>query len=187
MSEPKILIFAGPNGSGKSTISKLFPQYGLYINADDLKTEYSLTDLESAQKAEAFRNKCVDKKADFTFETVLSTERNLLLIKKARRIGYKIYCIYILTCNADINVSRVKSRVLEGGHDVPEDKIRSRYSKALNLLPEVIEICDKILVYDNSIMPSLLFQKDENGILFFPNNIWNMDNLKELVSNNYSL
>lgn len=183
MSKPQVLVIAGPNGSGKSTITKLMPYYGVYINADDLKSEYALTDLEAAQKAEALRNKCVEKNADFTFETVLSTERNLLLLRKAKKANYEIHCIYVLTSDPDINVARVKSRVREGGHDVPEDKIRSRYSKALKLLPRLLDICDRIFIYDNSIIPSLIFKKDEDGSGYFATEIWPMKKIKKLLKN----
>jgi len=181
MSNPQILVFAGPNGSGKSTVTKLMPYYGTYINADDLKAEYALTDLEAAQKAEALRKKLLEKKADFTFETVLSTERNVSLLQEAKKTGYQIHCIYVLTCNADINVARIKGRVLDGGHDVPEDKVQSRYSKALKLLPELIDVCDKMLIYDNSVMPALVFRKDENGFNYFPTEIWPIEKLKGMI------
>jgi len=181
MSRPIVLVFAGPNGSGKSTITAQMPHYGVYINADDMKKKYGLTDLEAAQKAEALRNKLVEEKSDFSFETVLSTERNLLLLQKAKEKGYEVQCIYVLTCKADINVARVRGRVSEGGHDVPENKIRSRYIKALKLLPEIINVCEKILIYDNSIMPYLVFKKDEEGNDYFPTEIWPIDKLKELL------
>jgi predicted ABC-type ATPase len=157
------------------------PNHGVYINADDLKEEYTLTDIEAAQKAEALRNRLVEKKADFTFETVLSTERNLHLLRKAKENGYEVQCIYVLTCNANINVARVRGRVREGGHDVPEGKIRIRYGKALKLLPKIIDVCDKIVMYDNSVMPSLIFKKDEDGSEYFPTDIWSMKKLKELL------
>jgi predicted ABC-type ATPase len=181
MSKPQVLVFAGPNGSGKSTAFKLIPHYGVYVNADDMKKEYALTDIEAAQKAEALRNKLVDEKADFTFETVMSTERNLLLLKRAKENGYEIHCIYVLTCKADINIARVRSRVCEGGHDVPEDKIKSRYVKALDLLPQIIDICDKIFIFDNSNIPFVIFKKDENGSDCFPTYIWPPEKLKELL------
>ena len=181
ISKPVVLVFAGPNSSGKSTITKLMPHYGVYVNADDLKKEYSLTDIEAAEKAEAFRNKLLEKKADFTFETVLSTERNLHLMQKAKESGYEVQCIYVLTCNADINVARVRGRVLEGSHDVPEDKIRSRYTKALELLPQIIDVCDQMLIYDNSIMPSLIFKKDDKEIKYYPAELWSMDKLERLL------
>ena len=181
MSKPVVLVIAGPNGSGKSTLTAQIPYCGVYINADNLKKEYALTDLEAAQKAEAFRNKLVKKKADFTFETVLSTKRNLHLLQKAKEDGYEVQCIYVLTCKAEINIARVRGRAHEGGHDVPEDKIRSRYTKALKLLPQLINACDKLLIYDNSVMPSLIFTKDKEGIEYFPTVIWSIEKLKKLL------
>ncbi|MDR0496901.1 MAG: hypothetical protein LBH42_04740 [Treponema sp.] len=123
----------------------------------------------------------VEKKACFTFETVLSTERNLLLLRKAKENDYEIQCIYVLTCDANINVARVRGRVKEGGHDVPEDKIRSRYVKTLNLLPKLIDICDKILIYDNSVSPNLIFKKEAKKIDYFQTEIWPTEKLKELI------
>ena len=181
MFKPKILVFAGPNGSGKSTLAKQIKSYGYYINADDLKDEYLLTDLDAAQKAEALRIKCLEKEADFTFETVLSTERNLILLQKAKNENYEIHCIYVLTGNSDINVARVKSRVLFGGHDVPEEKIRSRYEKALKILPQLIKICDRIFIFDNSNLPSLIFKKDEDGIICFPTDILPTERITSIV------
>jgi len=106
----------------------------------------------------------------------------LLLLRKAKESGYEVQCIYVLTCNADINVARVRGRVREGGHDVPEGKIRSRYEKALKLLPQIIDVCDKIVIYDNSIMPSLVFKKDKDGNDCFPTGIWPIEKLKRLLS-----
>ena len=120
--KPIVLAFAGPNGSGKSTVMRAIPIHGTYVNADDLKKEYNLTDLEAAVQAERIRNILLDSGMDFSFETVLSTERNLLLLKKAKECGYEVQCIYVLTCDENINVARVKSRYAAGGHDVPEDK-----------------------------------------------------------------
>ena len=99
MDKPTVLVFAGPNGSGKTTVMRGLPTFGTYVNADDLKLEYDLTDLEAAQQAELLRNALLDKRADFSFETVLSTERNLLLLEKAKALGYEVKCIYVLTRN----------------------------------------------------------------------------------------
>jgi len=90
MSKPIVLVFAGPNGSGKSTVTKLMPLSGVYVNADDLKRENNISDLEAAEQAEALRKSLVEKKHDFTFETVLSTDRNILLLKNAKNNGYEI-------------------------------------------------------------------------------------------------
>ena len=124
-SKPIVLVFAGPNGSGKSTLWRNLEAFGTYVNADDIKKEHGLSDLEAAQQAEALRNMLLDGNQDFSFETVLSTERNLLLLEKAKARGYEVQCIYVLTCDESINVARVKARHMVGGHDVPEDKIRT--------------------------------------------------------------
>ncbi len=58
--------------------------------------------------------------------------------------------MYVLTRDSEINIERVAQRVLEGGHDVPKEKIISRYNRCLNLLPEVLSVCDTGLIYDTS-------------------------------------
>ena len=179
--KPVILAFAGPNGSGKTTVKRSLSVFGTYINADDLKKKYELTDLEAAQKAEAIRNTLLESAADFSFETVLSTERNLLLLRKAKEYGYEVQCIYVLTSDENINVARVKARYTKGGHDVPEDKIRARYHRALALLPQLLEICDKILIYDNSDKPALIFSKENTYSEIFPNKFWSETALRKLL------
>jgi predicted ABC-type ATPase len=178
---PVVLAFAGPNGSGKSTLTRGLPVLGTYVNADDLKREYSLTDLEAARQAEALRNELLSKKADFSFETVLSTDRNLLLLRRAKETGYEVQCVYVLTCSEDINVARVRARAASGGHDVPEDKIRGRYRRALALLPQLISLCDKILIYDNSDVPTLVYHKEKLLARCYPNVFWPEDKLRTLL------
>ena len=75
---PEVVVFAGPNGSGKSTITRMAKIGGEYINADDIKRTTLCTDLEAAVKAEELRERMIVDRKDFTFETVLSTNRNLL-------------------------------------------------------------------------------------------------------------
>jgi len=64
----------------------------------------------------------------FTWETVFSHPSRLEIMKHEKKNGYKIHLTYVTTKHPDINVHRVWSRVLQGGHDVPEDKIRSEIS-----------------------------------------------------------
>ena len=179
---PALLVFAGPNGSGKSTVMRSMPAFGAYINADDLKKEYGLSDLEAAQQAEALRNQLLADRASFSFETVLSTERNLALMQKAKEFGYEVLCIYVLTCNPDINAARVKARVAAGGHDVPEEKIYSRYCRCLALLPHVMSVCDKMLVYDNSDTPTLIACKEGEVTELYPSALWPNERLNALLS-----
>lgn len=148
--KPEIVVFAGPNGSGKSTFTALLKPPMDYINADEIKKILKCSDYEAAKLAEKQREEHLQNMEEFCFETVLSTNRNLNLLKRAKANGYFIRCYYILTADPMINVFRVKARVEVGGHDVPEDKIISRFDKALALVHEVVSVCDICHIYDNS-------------------------------------
>lgn len=120
------------------------------MNADDIKRVSQCTDLEAAQEAEQIRHMLLKTRKDFTFETVLSTDRNLELLRQAKELGYEIHAVFVLTNNPSINVKRVRARVEAGGHDVPEEKIISRYEKSLRNLSQLIRIADHTRVIDNS-------------------------------------
>jgi predicted ABC-type ATPase len=64
--------------------------------------------------------------------------------------GYLVTVIYVVTSDSKINIERVRTRVAQGGHDVPKDKIVSRYEKSMNLMFDVIESANEALIYDNS-------------------------------------
>ena len=145
-----IQVFAGPNGLGKSTITAEIPAVGKYINADEIQRYLQCTPLEAAQNAERTREYCLANGMDFTMETVLSTPRNIDLLRRAKEQGYYVIGFFVLTCHPDINVQRVADRVARGGHDVPEEKIRSRYVRSLKNLPQLLELCDELYVFDNS-------------------------------------
>lgn len=103
--KPEIIVFAGPNGSGKSTFTEILrPSQMDYINADEIKKNLKCDDLEAAQLAERQRETYLSDKRDFCFETVLSTSRNLDLLKRAQEMGYFIRCYYVLTIDPMINV-----------------------------------------------------------------------------------
>lgn len=178
---PEVIVFAGPNGSGKSTITRMAKTVGVYINADDIKRTTLCSDMEAALKAEELREKCLSDHADFTFETVLSTDRNLNLLRRAKESGYFVRCIYVLTSNPDVNIFRVKVREELGGHGVPEDKIRSRYTKALALLPQLVETCDILHIYDNTSEPFRIFKKRKDIYFKWENNFWKTADIENLT------
>jgi predicted ABC-type ATPase len=178
---PEIIVFAGPNGSGKSTITKMAKVIEPYINADDIKRTNYCSDLEAAQLAEKMREQAIAESKSFTFETVMSTDRNLQLLKRAKEKGYFIRCIYVLTSDVNINVFRVESREATGGHGVPEDKIRSRYAKCLNIIPELVRVADIMHIYDNSTLPFRIFKKRKTEFFWWENDEWDEASIKKLV------
>ena len=169
--KPEVFVFAGPNGSGKSTITQLAKIAGIYINADDIKKTNHCTDLEAAILAEQMRENALAQKISFTFETVLSTDRNLKLLRRAKENGFFIRCVYVLTNDAE-----------NGGHSVPEDKIRSRYVKALALVPELVEVCDVMHIYDNSSVPFRIFKKRKTEYFLWSNEFWSEEAIHRLVN-----
>ena len=121
------------------------------------------------------------QKSDFTFETVLSTERNLNLLRRAREQGYFIRGYFVFTRHPNINVLRVQSRTEEGGHNVPIDKILKRYKLTMANLPELIKLCDICHVYDNTQELFRIFKKRKGEHLFFTSKLWTEEKIKNLV------
>ena len=179
---PEIRVFAGPNGSGKSTYTTERWIIAPYINADNIKKERQISDLEAAEYAEALREDAVEHLQSFTFETVMSTDRNLSLLERAKERGFFIKGYYIFTRNPAINIARVMSRVTEGGHDVPVEKIVQRYWRSRKLIPRLCAVCDILHVYDNSSdIPLRLVRKHKDDIRIFPNEYWTLPQLLELI------
>ena len=181
--KPEIIVFAGPNGSGKSTFTEILrPPQMDYINADEIKKNLKCDDLEAAQTAERQREACLSDKREFCFETVLSTPRNLELLKRAREMGCFIRCYYVLTIDPIINVYRVKARVASGGHDVPKEKIYARYDRAMALIPAVIAVSDICHIYDNSEEePFRIFKKRKDECFYDECDDWHREDITALT------
>ena len=96
------------------------------------------------------RRKLLASKQNFTFETVMSASDKVDFLAEAQTVGYRTYLYYVATEDPEINVSRVKIRVGEGGHNVPPDKIEPRYYRSLEFLWEAIKHCNRAYIFDNS-------------------------------------
>ena len=96
------------------------------------------------------RQKLLLSHQSFTFETVMSSPDKIKFLSKAQEFGYRTYLYYVATESPLINISRVKYRVKTGGHDVPQDKIESRYNRSLNLLSEALKFTNRAYIFDNS-------------------------------------
>lgn len=165
--KPEVVVFAGPNGSGKSTFTELLKPPIDYINADEIQKNLKCDNLEAAKIAEKQREDHLELMQEFCFETVLSTERNLKLLRRAKEKGYFIRCYYVLTADPMINIQRVKSRVMSGGHDVPEDKIIARYDRCLELVKDIVKVSDICHIYDNSESRPFRIFKQRKELAFF--------------------
>jgi predicted ABC-type ATPase len=179
--KPMLLVFAGPNGSGKSTIFRFFEKVGEYTNADDVVASTGMDIVDAAKFVDEKRYSAINDKRDFTFETVLSSEYKMKILRKAKEQGYFIKCIFVLTVKPEINIARVRSRVAQGGHDVEQEKIVSRYFKSLGHIKELLDICDILHVYDNSKEPVRIIRKHKSDISIFPNKLWSAEQILNLL------
>ena len=185
--KPMLLVFAGPNGSGKSSISDLFEIVGEYTNADEIVRAAGISNIDAARMVDEKRYAAINDKRDFTFETVLSSEYKMDILRKAKANGYFLKGVFVLTITPEINKIRVAARVENGGHDVAEDKIESRYYKSLANVPELMELCDILHVYDNSgDFLQRIVRKHKDSVSIFPNEFWEEENILKLIGANES-
>ena len=138
--KPMVLVLAGPNELGKSTITTFFEKVGKYTNADDMVTSTGMDNMEAAILADKMGYESIEKKENFTFETVLSSDYKLEILRKAKSEGCFIKCVFVLTIDPQINIARIKSRVAAGGHDVEKSKVIDRYYKSINNINKLLKL-----------------------------------------------
>lgn len=95
--------------------------------------------------------KLLESGESFAFETTLSTRSYVHLIDSAKKLDYQVTCLYFWLDSQELAISRVETRVKEGGHHIPEDVIRRRYSSGLkNFFNLFLEKVDNWLFVNNS-------------------------------------
>ena len=184
--KPMLLCFAGPNGSGKSTITKFFENAGEYTNADDVVSSTGMENEEAAKFVDKKRYDSIEAKSDLTFETVLSSKYKMDILRKSKAEGYFIKCVFVLTADPELNVARVESRVMQGGHDVDREKVKTRFYKSLANIKELMSLCDILHVYDNTDTPYRIIRKHKDSITIFPNEYWDEEDIIALITGTYS-
>ncbi len=160
--KPELIVIAGPNGSGKTSVTKRFlhHEWGegvIYINPDQVARDMfgdwnsDSAVLNAAKYCEEWRERCLNEKTSFVFETVFSSQDKIDFILRAKHAGFFIRVFFIATSHPSINASRIANRVLEGGHDVPITKIISRFYKSIMNCEIIAKFVDRLYVYDNSV------------------------------------
>lgn len=156
---PSIYIIAGPNGAGKTTFAREFPpryaECKNFINADLIAQGLSPFAPEAVafqagrlmlEEIDRFAEQCVD----FSFETTLSGTSYLNLLRHLRTQGYEVHIFFLWVPSVDLSLSRIRDRVLEGGHNVPEPIVRRRYERSIkNFLCVYRRAADYWTLFDN--------------------------------------
>jgi predicted ABC-type ATPase len=149
--KPQLVVIAGPNGAGKSTLTEHYIFKNIHIiNPDVIAKEQSLSVLEAGKIAIGQRKEMFGTKKSFAIETTLTGNGEIKLMQEAKEQGYKVNLAYVGIDDASLSNTRVKERVIKGGHDVPSEDILRRYDRSVGNLSKAFEIADRAYVFDNS-------------------------------------
>lgn len=151
--KPNLVAIAGPNGAGKSTFfeSHLSHVALPFVNADVIAHEMGIGAYEAAAIAGEMRRQLFARNEGFVFETVFSDPvgGKLSFLQEAVDTGYNVILCFIGIGSAEVSDERVALRVIQGGHDVPTDKIATRYPRTMENLRLSLLRLPLVLVYDN--------------------------------------
>lgn len=156
---PILHLVVGVNGAGKTSFYRHHLQ-GVtpgaeFVNADELAHERWPGNeaehvLEAARLAAARRDELLAAMRTFVAETVFSHASKLQLVEAARRRGFFVILYHVGVSSAALARARIDTRVGQGGHDVPRDKVEARFERSLLLIPRAAAVADLTLVFDNS-------------------------------------
>jgi predicted ABC-type ATPase len=151
---PVVVALAGSNGAGKSTFfhAHLANTELRFVNADDLAVELGLGAYEAAEVAASLRASLVKQRESFVFETVLSDPVGAKVseLVEAGRNGMHVVMIFIRIDSPETSKQRVAMRVMQGGHDVPDEKIEARFERTLANLERAINALPVVVIFDNT-------------------------------------
>lgn len=150
---------AGSNGCGKSTLTS-----GARTKFQDIPTldpdaivkslqallDGRISNIEAGKKVLRLAEEFINTKQSFTVETTLSGGTYLKMASRAKDAGFNIVVFFVGTASVEINLARVRARVKKGGHDVPEEDQRRRYSRTLMNMQKLLPMADLALIFDNS-------------------------------------
>ena len=172
INRPQLVIIAGPNGAGKSTVVEF-----LYLNrsiADcvnaDVIAKGMAANGEGSSDILAGRillqvvHDALARRVSVAFESTMSGISWRKLIKDSQSMGYDVTICFVAVESEQISIARVAKRVLEGGHDIPEETIKRRYKKSMSLgLGEYRALADFWYFFDNSNSSAKLVAAREKG------------------------
>lgn len=151
---PIVVAIAGPNGAGKTTFyGAHLERAGLrFVNADELARELEVDAYDAAEVAKNVREALLEQGESFAFETVFSDPagEKLEFLRRAASAGHAVVLCFIGLDSAELSDERVAMRVLQGGHDVPTEKLVARYPRTIENLRRAIAELPHVLVFDNS-------------------------------------
>lgn len=157
---PLIEIVAGPNGSGKSTFAEAYfvktRKEQIYLNPDLIASGFGPLGSEQAsfQAGRILLQEVkvrVAQKDSFAFESTLSGKTWLTLLKEAKDQGYSVRIYFLYLKNVQKNLERIKTRVKQGGHNIPKETVKRRHPRCFeNFWNLYRPLADAWHIFDNS-------------------------------------
>lgn len=161
-----LYIIAGCNGAGKTTASyTVLPEIlncREFVNADEIARGLSpfQPDKVAIEAGRIMLNRIkelMNKNVDFAFETTLATKSYKSFVLEAQKKGYFVTLIFFWLNNPELAFERVKTRVEQGGHNIPKDVINRRYYSGITNFENIYKpVSDLWMIFDNSKNPSTL-------------------------------
>jgi predicted ABC-type ATPase len=150
---PVLVAVAGPNGSGKTTFYHAFlkPAGLRYLSADEFVRDLEIDPYEAAKLVTQLRPELVRQRESFIFETVFSDPvgDKLGFLKDAAKAGYTVVLCFVGIAGPNTSEQRVAMRVSQGGHDVPPEKLASRFPRTMANLKAAVRDLPHVLIFDN--------------------------------------
>jgi predicted ABC-type ATPase len=180
---PNVYIIAGPNGAGKTTFARKFlPSYAHctnFVNADLIAEGVSpLLPEAVAFRAGRLMLSEIELRArrgeDFGFETTLSGRTQLNVIHDLKQRGYAVHLFFLWVPTVRLALSRIRGRVLTGGHDVPEPTVRRRFERSIsNFFQPYRDLADSWTLFDNSgDWPEIIALEEEGRVRIIQNDLY---------------
>ena len=164
----RIVIIAGPNGAGKTTFAREFlptdAELPNFVNADLIAAGLSpfAPDLAAFKAGRIMLEAIADyakRGESFSFETTLSGLSYAQMIPLWRSSGYSVKLFFLSLPDVEMAIERVEIRVRQGGHNVPEDVIRRRFTHGIKNFERYKLLVDSWQMYDNSGAPPVLLDE----------------------------
>ena len=182
---PFVLVLAGVNGAGKSSVGgALLAEHGLaWYNPDSyarelvaqLGLEVDEANARAWEYGRAQLAAAIAGRRNHAFETTLGAHTIPDLLAQAAR-SHDVVMIFCGLATAELHLRRVQARVAAGGHDIPVEKIRERWTRSRMNLIRLLPLLARLQVFDNSaeaapgepIPDPVLLLEMAGGRLLFP-------------------
>ena len=158
---PTIAVLAGVNGAGKSSVAGgfLLKEGDTFFNPDTVAQQIrtlhpdiplTLANAHAWQIGKSLLEQAIAEGRDYRFETTLGGNTIARLLEQAARGGHRLHIWFCGLASPELHLRRVRSRVVHGGHDIPEEKIRERWNGSRENVIRLLPLIDHLRVYDNS-------------------------------------